>query len=78
MALLARKRLSICGVVQGVGFRPFVWRRASSLGLTGWVENDSHGVTVEVQGPAERVPAFLDGFAAAAPPLAVVERLTRG
>jgi len=78
VALLARKRLSICGVVQGVGFRPFVWRRASSLGLTGWVENDSHGVTVEVQGPAERVQAFLDGFAAAAPPLAVVERLTRG
>ena len=76
MALLARKRLSICGVVQGVGFRPFVWRRASSLGLTGWVENDSHGVTVEVQGPADRVQAFLDGFAAATPPLAVVERVT--
>jgi len=76
VALLARKRLSICGVVQGVGFRPFVWRRASSLGLTGWVENDSHGVTVEVQGPADRVQEFLDGFAAAAPPLAVVERVT--
>jgi len=76
VALLARKRLSICGVVQGVGFRPFVWRRASSLGLTGWVENDSHGVTVEVQGPADCVQAFLGGFTAATPPLAVVERVT--
>jgi len=48
VASLTRKRLSISGVVQGVGFRPFVWRRASSFGLTGWVENDSAGVTVEV------------------------------
>ncbi len=76
MASLTRKRLSISGVVQGVGFRPFVWRRASSFGLTGWVENDSAGVTAEVQGPVDRVEAFLDGFAAAAPPLAVVERVT--
>jgi hydrogenase maturation protein HypF len=76
VASISRKRLSISGVVQGVGFRPFVWRRASSLGLAGWVENDSAGVTAEVQGPADRVEAFLDGFAAAAPPLAVVERVT--
>lgn len=75
MASLTRKRLSISGVVQGVGFRPFVWQRASSFGLTGWVENDSGGVTAEVQGPADRVAAFLDGFAAAAPPLALVERV---
>ena len=76
MALLTRKRVSISGVVQGVGFRPFVWRRASGLGLVGWVENDSLGVTAEVQGPADRVAAFLDDFAAAAPPLAVVTRVT--
>ena len=76
MAALTRKRLSVFGIVQGVGFRPFVWRRASSLGLAGWVENDSAGVTAEVQGPADRVDAFLDGFAAAAPPLALVELVT--
>ena len=76
MALLTRTRVSISGVVQGVGFRPFVWRRASGLGLVGWVENDSHGVTAEVQGPADRVAAFLDDFAAAAPPLAVVTGVT--
>jgi hydrogenase maturation protein HypF len=70
-----RKRLSIAGVVQGVGFRPFVWRRATRLGLSGWVENDSAGVTAEVQGPAEDVQAFLDGLAEEAPALAIVHRV---
>ena len=70
-----RKRLTISGVVQGVGFRPFVWRRATGLGLAGWVENHSGGVVAEVQGPAADVAAFIDGLAAAAPRLAVVERV---
>lgn len=70
-----RKRLVITGVVQGVGFRPFVWRRATRLGLGGWVENDSAGVTAEVQGPMEDVRAFLDGFAAAAPAMAAIEQI---
>jgi hydrogenase maturation protein HypF len=70
-----RKRLSIAGVVQGVGFRPFVWRRATRLGLSGWVENDSAGVTAEVQGPAECVQAFLDGLVDEAPALAIVHRV---
>ena len=70
-----RKRLTISGIVQGVGFRPFVWRRASGLGLTGWVENRSGGVVAEIQGPAVDVASFIDGLAAAVPPLAVVERI---
>jgi hydrogenase maturation protein HypF len=73
--LAVRSRLTITGVVQGVGFRPFVWRRASQLGLAGWVENRSAGVTVEVQGPAAVVRQFLTGFSAAAPPLAVIDRV---
>jgi hydrogenase maturation protein HypF len=67
-----RQRLSITGLVQGVGFRPYVWRRATRLGLAGWVENDAEGVTAEVQGPAARVQAFLEGLAVEAPPLARV------
>jgi hydrogenase maturation protein HypF len=74
--MAVRKRLTITGVVQGVGFRPFVWRRATALGLSGWVENESGGVVAEVQGERDSVAAFVAGLAAAAPPLAVVERIT--
>ena len=75
MSEIVRKRVTVEGVVQGVGFRPFVWRRAVGLGLGGWVENDSTGVVIELQGPARSVASFLEGFAAAAPPLARVERI---
>lgn len=73
--MVVRKRLTITGVVQGVGFRPFIWRRASALGLSGWVENESTGVVAEVEGDGDGVAAFVTGLAAAAPPLAVVERV---
>ena len=46
------------GVVQGVGFRPFVYRLASEEGLAGFIGNDTDGVTIEIEGPAERVEAF--------------------
>ncbi len=68
-------RLRIRGVVQGVGFRPFLWRRANRLGLAGWCENDPGGVTVEVAGPAAAVAAFAAGLAEAAPPLAQIDHL---
>jgi hydrogenase maturation protein HypF len=70
-----RRRVAISGVVQGVGFRPFVWRRATRLGLAGWVENDAAGVVLEVQGNAAAVAAFLDDLASSAPPLASVGRI---
>jgi len=73
---MIRQRFSITGVVQGVGFRPFVWRRATRLGLAGFVENTPAGVVVEVQGPAEALAEFATGLAAAAPPLATVETIT--
>jgi hydrogenase maturation protein HypF len=47
----ARARLAVRGVVQGVGFRPFVHRVATELGLRGWVRNSSGGVSIEVEGP---------------------------
>jgi hydrogenase maturation protein HypF len=72
---MIRRRLSITGVVQGVGFRPFVWRRATRLGLSGFVENTPAGVVAEVQGPGDAVAAFVATLAADAPPLAVIERV---
>ncbi len=51
-------RLEIRGAVQGVGFRPFVYRLARELALDGWVRNDSHGVEIEVEGPRDRLESF--------------------
>ena len=57
--LIKRQRISITGQVQGVGFRPAVYRIAQSLGLSGIVYNDTKGVTVELQGKAEKIAEFL-------------------
>lgn len=61
------------GAVQGVGFRPFVYRLATERGLTGWVRNDGDGVLAEVQGTY--VNDFLDALRNGAPPLARVDRI---
>ena len=62
------RRLRVRGVVQGVGFRPFVYRYARSLGLAGWVRNDGGGVEIEVQGSEPLVEAFTRGLVTEAPP----------
>ncbi|TWT84194.1 Carbamoyltransferase HypF [Planctomycetes bacterium CA13] len=67
-----RWRVRVKGVVQGVGFRPFVWRLAQTEGLTGWVRNDSIGVLVEVQGGSDRLSQFCDQIRNEAPPLSIV------
>jgi len=64
------------GIVQGVGFRPFVYSLATGLGLGGLVGNDVDGVFAEVEGPAAAVGEFLRRLAAEAPPLASIERIT--
>jgi hydrogenase maturation protein HypF len=71
-----RSQLRVEGIVQGVGFRPFVHGLATRLGLAGLVGNDTHGVFVEVEGAELAVAAFLDGLEREAPPLAVIERIT--
>ena len=68
-----RVRVRVEGVVQGVGFRPFVHRLAEELGLAGTVRNDARGVEIEAEGPDEAVRALLERLAADAPPLARVE-----
>jgi len=61
--------------VQGVGFRPFVYRLAVRLGLDGWVSNGSAGVLIEAQGGDTALAAFVQALAAEAPPLALITRL---
>ena len=68
-----RAHVRVEGVVQGVGFRPFVHRLAAELQLAGFVRNDARGVEVEAEGPADAVGRFLERLAADAPPLARVE-----
>ncbi len=70
-----RARVRVTGTVQGVGFRPYVYRLAGELGLTGYVLNDSHGVLLEVEGQGTTVGEFLGRLGAGAPPLAVLERV---
>src|ERR1700749_938767 len=53
-----RLRISLQGAVQGVGFRPFVYRLATELSLTGWVLNSSAGLIVEVEGSSEQLSRF--------------------
>jgi len=67
-----RQRFTVTGVVQGVGFRPFVHRIATELGLNGFVGNDSGAVFLEVQGPGERIDEFRRRLRADAPPLVVI------
>jgi hydrogenase maturation protein HypF len=54
-----RLSVSVHGIVQGVGFRPFVWRQASEQGLIGWVRNERGSVELEVQGSKQRIADFL-------------------
>jgi hydrogenase maturation protein HypF len=68
----------VLGTVQGVGFRPYVFRLAGELGLGGWVLNDAHGVLLEVEGPAEGVESFFARLTRDAPPLAMIERVESG
>ncbi|HEV8276430.1 MAG TPA: carbamoyltransferase HypF [Streptosporangiaceae bacterium] len=76
MTSIVRASVRVEGVVQGVGFRPFVYSLATRLGLAGWVGNDVDGVFAEVEGPASGVKEFLGLLEAQPPPLARVDRVT--
>ncbi|NML28697.1 carbamoyltransferase HypF [Zoogloea dura] len=69
------RRLKVRGVVQGVGFRPFVYRFANQLGLVGWVRNDGEGVEIEIQGSEAVLDAFTQCLVTEAPPLARVDAI---
>ena len=68
-------RISVCGVVQGVGFRPFVYRLAQEHNLKGWVRNTSGNVEIEVEGNGGAVDNFLNDLQTKAPPMAHIEKV---
>ncbi|MCB2228043.1 MAG: carbamoyltransferase HypF [Desulfarculaceae bacterium] len=76
-AKTTRELARVEGVVQGVGFRPFVYNLARGLGLTGWVSNTAAGVELAVQGGGEAVEEFFARLETQAPPLAVIHRVER-
>src|SRR6266849_5810321 len=70
---LERRRIIVQGIVQGVGFRPFVYSKAVRWGLAGFVLNDSRGVTIEVEGNLNALDGFERALREEAPPLARVD-----
>src|SRR4051812_1885355 len=73
----ARQRCAIRvrGRVQGVGFRPAMWRLAAGLGLDGFVRNDTDGVWIEIEGSSEAIARFHRALPAAVPAVACIEQL---
>ncbi|MEI7432594.1 MAG: acylphosphatase [Betaproteobacteria bacterium] len=67
------RRIRVCGIVQGVGFRPFVWRLAKELDLKGWVRNDAHGVEIEVYGLSGRITNLIGRLKEEAPEAARID-----
>jgi len=72
---MRRLRVTIRGAVQGVGFRPFVYRLATEMGLRGWVNNSPQGVFIEVEGPNESLETFLLRLQAEKPSLSFIQSL---
>src|SRR5512142_1373480 len=69
------RHIEIRGVVQGVGFRPFVYQLAQRTGVTGRVRNDSSGVVIDAFAPSDALDSFVKRLSAEAPPAALVREI---
>ncbi|HET9743780.1 MAG TPA: carbamoyltransferase HypF [Terriglobales bacterium] len=72
---VCRKRIKLSGIVQGVGFRPFVYNLAHKLQLNGFVLNSSSGVSIEVEGPEYAIAEFIDRLRSSPPPLSRIQEI---
>ena len=75
LASKERVKLTVCGAVQGVGFRPFIFRLATELCLQGWVRNSAQGVFIETEGPRPELEVFLLRLAKEKPPRSFIQSL---
>jgi hydrogenase maturation protein HypF len=73
---MERRAVLVCGIVQGVGFRPFVHELAARLGLAGYVRNEAGSVVLEIEGESAHLDTFLTDLRGHAPPLARIEHIT--
>ncbi len=76
-SILGAEKIRVTGIVQGVGFRPNVWRLANQFQLTGDVINDSQGVVINVWGNIEAIERFIEQLKADVPPLARIDQIKR-
>lgn len=72
---ICRKKIRLSGIVQGVGFRPFVFRLANTYNLAGFVLNDSNGLLIEVEGRERQIANFVRDLPDLAPPLAFISAM---
>ena len=70
-----RRQIEVSGIVQGVGFRPYIYRLATERKLVGTIRNTTSGVTIEIQGPAPAVEDFISRLPQEAPPLARITEI---
>ena len=70
-----RAKVTVRGLIQGVGFRPFVYRLATQLKLNGWVSNSAQGLFIEVEGGRDALQSFLLCLEREKPPRAVIQSL---
>ncbi len=73
--LINSQRIRVRGLVQGVGFRPFVWRLANECQLMGEVSNDAGGVLIKISGPVTQIDRFVERLRVETPPLARIDEL---
>ena len=73
--MAVRRQIEVAGIVQGVGFRPYVYRLATERKLAGHISNTASGVAIEVEGPEDAVVGFVTQLPGSAPPLAKITRL---
>ena len=73
--MISARSIRVRGVVQGVGFRPFVYRLAQEHGLAGWVLNGEDGVAIYAEGPQQNMAAFLEAIRTQAPSAAAISEI---
>ncbi|MDD4601303.1 Carbamoyltransferase HypF [bioreactor metagenome] len=73
---MKRLKINIAGIVQGVGFRPFIYNLAHRFALGGYILNNAAGVEIEVEGQADKLDAFIQAITREAPPLAVLAEVS--